>query len=125
MAQRQAGFYEDPLDRALSHREVGLERQGLDLLGFHPANRGQLGISSVHAHEVAWSYAAGAKLYRYKQVDIVRVPESALATFRGINEAKCASDPLMPKFSVNMEFAILTKHISHIPRNCGKMAGGS
>ena len=86
MTKRQADFDAlgvDPLDRALSFREVGLERQDLDVLGVHPINRGQLGISSVHVHEVARSCQAGVKLYRYKQVDVVRVPQPELEHFKG------------------------------------------
>jgi len=114
MTKRQAVLDDDPLDRALSFREVGLERLDLDLLGFHPLNRGSLGISSVHVHEVAWSCNAGVKLYRYKQVDVVRVPEDALEAFRNANKAKCTSDALMPKFTPSMKFALLTKtHFSH------------
>ena len=105
---------DDPLDRALSHREVGLERHSLAELGFHPNNRGQLGISSTHVHEVAWSCFGGIKLYRYKQVDVVRVPESALKEFRDANEKKCTADALMPKFSPTMKLAIATKtHFVH------------
>ena len=46
---------DDPLDRAMSYREVGLERRPLAELGFSEAHRGQLGLSSTHVHEVAFS----------------------------------------------------------------------
>ena len=105
---------DDPLDRALSYREPGLERRPLAELGFSPANRGQLGISSVHVHEVAHSCLAGVKLQRYKQVDAVRVPEHGLAQFRQANEERCRADALMPKYSPVMKLACATKtHFVH------------
>ena len=105
---------DDPLDRALSHREAGLERRPLSDLGFLEANRGQLGISSTHVHEVAFSCFAGVKLYRYKQVDAVRVPEHDLKKFRTANEQRCLADALMPKYSPTMKLACATKtHFVH------------
>ena len=105
---------DDPLDRALSYREPGLERRPLAELGFSPANRGQLGISSVHVHEVAHSCLAGVRLHRYKQVDAVRVPEHGLVQFRQANEERCRADALMPKYSPVMKLACATKtHFVH------------
>ena len=45
-------FEGDPLDRAMGLRDVGLERRPLMDFGFLRANRGNLGISSRHVHEV-------------------------------------------------------------------------
>jgi len=105
---------DDPLDRALSYREVGLERRPLAELGFCEANRGQLGLSSTHVHEVAFSCFSGVKLYRYKQVDVVRVPEHGLKAWRAANEQRCLADALMPKFSPSMKLACATKtHFVH------------
>ena len=64
---------------------------------------------------MAWSCATHTvKLVRYKQVDVVRVPQSAVEAFRQYNKEKCDSDALMPKFSSVMRFGCLTKtHFCH------------
>ena len=113
--KRGAAVMDDPLDRALKFREEGLDRKGLDLLGFCSSNRGRLGINGYHVHKVAWSCKThSVKLVRYKQVDIVRVPQSELEAFREYNKEKCDSDALMPKFASVMRFGCLTKtHFSH------------
>ena len=113
--KRGAAVLDDPLDRALKFREEGLDRKGLDLLGFCSSNRGRLGINGYHVHKVAWSCKTHTvKLVRYKQVDIVRVPQSELDAFRQYNKVKCDSDALMPKFSSVMRFGCLTKtHFCH------------
>ena len=51
--KRGAAVLDDPLDRALKFREEGLDRKGLDLLGFCSSNRGRLGINGYHVHKVA------------------------------------------------------------------------
>jgi len=43
---------EDPLDRAMRHREIGHERHKPEEFGFLTSNRGDLGLSSYHSHEV-------------------------------------------------------------------------
>ena len=104
----------DPLDRALSYREQGNDRKDLDIIGFLPFNRGELGISGYHTHEVAHSCLEDTKLYRYKGVDLLRIPEKELAKWREHNKKKCESDLLMPKFSPTMVFGCLTcTHFTH------------
>ena len=44
----------DPSDRANKSRRMELLRIPLDQLGFHPRNRGGLGVLPNHAHEVGW-----------------------------------------------------------------------
>ena len=108
------GTSSDFLDRALRFREEGLFRKKLDELGFLPCNRGNLGISGHHVHEVAWSCILGIRANRYKQVEVVRVPESCLDDWRRSNAERCESDALMPSFSPNMRFALLSKnHFTH------------
>ena len=51
-APAPVAFEGDPLDRALRLREAGLERRQLNEFGFLKENRGNLGISSHHTHEV-------------------------------------------------------------------------
>ena len=72
----------DPLERATSYREEGNVRKHLKAFGYHEDNRGTLGISSYHVHEVAWSCLDGVLEKRYKVVDAVRVPEAALKDWR-------------------------------------------
>ena len=108
------GTASDPLDRALRFREEGLFRKKLDELGLLQCNRGNLGISGHHMHEVAWSCILGVRANRYKQVEVVRVPESCLDDWRRSNKERCESDALMPNFSANMRFALLSKtHFTH------------
>ncbi len=45
---------EDPGDRAQTRRKLGNVRIPLEQIGFHEENRGGLGISPHHAHEVCW-----------------------------------------------------------------------
>ena len=114
MTKRASTVLQDPLDRALTYREQGLDRKSLDDLGFLPSNRGALGLSGHHVHEVSWSCLRGVKLIRYKQVDVVRVPPAQLESWREKNKQKCESDMLMPKFSQTMRYACLSKtHFTH------------
>ena len=86
------------LDRAMLLKEQESSRQPLKFLGFHPGNRFGLGIGSAHVHEVAHACQGGVSQHKYKAVDVIRVPEKALASFRAVNKDKCESDKLMPKF---------------------------
>jgi len=98
----------------MSYREEGLLRKHAEEFGFHPDNRGTLGISSHHVHEVAWSCLRGIQAQRYKVVDAVRVPASELQQWRKTNQNKCNSDQLMPKFSDVMNKALFTHtHFVH------------
>lgn len=54
------------------------------------------------------------QLFRYKQVDVVRVPAHALDVWRLSNKAKCTSDAFMPRFAPNMCKGFLGKtHFGH------------
>ena len=95
-------------------KEQESSRQPLKFLGFHPDNRYGLGIGSSHVHEVAHACQAGVSQHKYRAVDVIRVPEKALAEFRAVNKKKCESDKLMPKFSPEMKFACLSRtHFTH------------
>ena len=51
---------------------------------------------------------------RYSPIRLMEVPEEKLEWFREANRAKCERDPLMPKYSPTMRFALLTKtHFCH------------
>ena len=70
----------DSGDRAAKYRKPGGNfRLDLERLGFHPDNRGGLGVSAKHAHEVAWDGTDnGVSLRRYKEVEVVEVPRDLL-----------------------------------------------
>jgi hypothetical protein len=58
----------------------GMHRRDLATIGFHPLNRGGLGIASNHVHEVAMDGKQnGVKLRRYQSVNIVKIPERNLS----------------------------------------------
>ena len=87
----------------------------LDLLGTVPWNRGRLGVSSHHAHQVAASIMAdGLSRQRYRDATVVRVPDEALLEFRRFNKEMCESDAQLPPFSATMKFAALTKRLGRI-----------
>ena len=97
----------------------------LDLLGTVPWNRGSLGVSSHHAHEVAQSIMSdGFSRQRHRDATVARVPDKALANFRRFNREMCEGDPLLPPFSPNMKFAALTKRLGQIRRYVRAYEGG-
>ena len=106
---------EDASDRAAKHRCTGLRRIRLDQLGFWDENRGGLGCSGHHVHEVAWDMMANKiRPERYRHVAVLRVPLSMLPHFREKNANKAAADSLMPQCAANMVYACLTKtHFTH------------
>ena len=111
---------EDASDRAQKHRKAGNMRIPLDKIGFWPDNRGGVGCSSHHVHEVAWDCKANkTKLTRYEHVDLVEIPSNALQEIRDINRERCQSDALMPRFSNEIQYICASKtHFVH----CQKLA---
>ena len=104
-----------PSDRAESYRRPGNVRKHLSMLGFHPYNRGGMGISSHHAHECGWDCMdSRVRLQRYGHAKVVEVPNDCMEEFRRTNKNKCRGDPFMPAFSEDMCLALLTKtHFVH------------
>ena len=105
----------DDLDRALSYRNGDIIRLLTSKLGLLQFNRGGLGISPKHVHEVARSCQKdGVRKNRYHVVDVVPVPSLALEQWRLANKHKCESSALMPKFSAEMSYACITRtHFTH------------
>ena len=103
----------DPVDRAMTYK--GDVISGLPgKLGFIGMNRGGHGISPRHVHEVAAECFNGVKLWRYKIVSAVKVPEKELKAWRKLNREKCEGDKLMPKFAEDMTLACISKtHFTH------------
>ena len=76
---------------------IGIQLLDINLLGTHPENRGQLGVSSFHVHRVANSIMNdGFSKIRYREVTVVKVPAEAMTTFRKFNEDLAANDEQLP-----------------------------
>ena len=86
-----------------------------ELLGTHPLNRSGLGVSGFHVHEVVASIRTdGLSRRRYRDASVVKVPKKHLAAFLDFNKAMCQGDDLLPPFSSEMRYALLTKnHFGH------------
>ena len=83
----------------------------LNLLGTSPYNRGRLGVSSFHVHEVVTSIKNdGLSKHRYRDATVVRVPDESLSMFRQLNQKMCAADDKLPPFSPDMKYALLSKN---------------
>ena len=86
-----------------------------ELLGTVPINRSGLGVSGYHVHEVVASIQAdGLSRRRYRDAAVVRVPAQRMDEFRAFNKRMCEGDDLLPGFSPEMRYAVLTKnHFVH------------
>ena len=106
---------EDASDRAQKVRKHGLVRVDVKYVGFLPSNRGGLGISGHHVHEVAWDCMANkVKLTRYGHVDIIEIPPERLDEIRKTNREKCEAEGLLPSFSPEMKYVCASKtHFVH------------
>lgn len=102
-----------------SHAEAARAKYGvggvtmvdINLLGTHPENRGQLGLSSFHAHRVVSSIMTdGFSRHRYRDATVVRVPPEGLAQFRKFNADLSAADDKLAPFNDGMRFALLSKN---------------
>ena len=83
----------------------GCVRIPLDQIGFWPGNRGGLGTSSHHVHEVAWDCKANkTSLKRYQHVDLIEIPQDSLQQVRDANRERCEADDCMPRFSPHMTY---------------------
>ena len=89
IAGSQPTSLETPDDRAAKHRKVGTERIPLPALGFSEKNRGGMGISSWHVHEVGHDCVTnGVKKERYEAVKVIEVPEEFLQEVKEANAKK-------------------------------------
>ena len=116
---------EDAADRAERHRKHGEQRVHLGQVGFWPSNRGGVGVSSTHIHEVCSDIKTNKiRRQRYEPLQLLAVPEGPmLQKFKAANKAKCTSDPLMPAFSEDMKYVAATK--SHFIHACKLFCEGS
>lgn len=115
MSQQPRELLEVASDRANKFGQVGQHRLDIDMLGFHPDNRGGMGVMPPHIHAVAQDCIKNAvSQKRYNVVEVVKVPHEILPWFREASALKCKTDPLMPKFAEKMEYIILTRtHFVH------------
>ena len=113
---KRAGFpLESASDRALKFRKIGHFRIPLDQLGFLNQNRGGMGLSPHHVHEVACDCLANkTKVSRYREVEVVELAGGNMKDILEANKQKCEGSTLMPAFSPAIQFGCLTKtHFVH------------
>ena len=96
-----------------------LQNISLELLGIAPWNRGRLGVSPYHVFDVVVSVREdGLSRQRYREVCVIRVPDSELEAFRNFNREVLAACPDLPPFSSKMRYACLTKHLGQPCLTC-------
>ena len=96
------------VDRAEKYRLAGESRIDIDRFGYLECNRGGLGISPPHAHEVCEDRMKNkTRLARYCAVKAVILEGDFLTKTRAANEEKCRGDPLMPNYSAKMDLGCL------------------
>ena len=112
---KRSSDIKDPSDRAQKRRRPDLRRVLLRQIGFSPFNRGGLGISPFHVHEVCHDCLSnGVKITRYHHVYLVEIPRDRLEEIREVNRQRCAEELLMPAFSPEMIYVCATKtHFTH------------
>ena len=99
---------EDASDRAAKYLKSGTFRMPLSQIGFHPDNRGGMGISPYHVHEVAADCQSnGLKQRRYSHVEVVKIPEDLLPDVRDANRRMCEANPLLPAFAPGMTHVVV------------------
>ena len=96
---KREGFpLETACDRAHKFRKRCHLRIPLDQLGFSMQNRGGMGVSPHHIHEIAWDCLWNyTSVSLYQEVHVVKMPDCKLAEFRDNNSEKCNGSKLMPK----------------------------
>ena len=98
---------EGPGDRAQKKRKtaLGIVRIPLEKIGFWPENRGGMGLSSYHVHEVALDCMQNTtKITRYNFVDLIEIPDNLKNEILAANRRECETDPLMPRFSEAIQY---------------------
>ena len=96
------------VDRAEKYRLAGESRIDIDRFGYLECNRGGLGISPPHAHEVCEDRMKNkTRIARYVAVKAVILEGDFLIKTRAANEEKCRGDPLMPNYSPKMDLGLL------------------
>ena len=99
----------DQAEKMLCKSQPG--RAALDHIGMNVLNRGGHGVISFHLHRNVLPDVLenGTIADRYAPVRLVEVPQASLDKWRQENKRRC-DDPLMPKFSPEMKYCLLTKH---------------
>ena len=109
-SQGNTEVLEDASDRAQRTLKPGQTRVPLEHIGFWEHNRGGLGVSSHHVHEVAHDvHTNKTKLSRYGAVALVELTDNDdRQRHLDRNRELCETDPLMPKWSPSIKYACLT-----------------
>ena len=109
-SQGNTALLGDASDRASHMLKPGQTRVPLEHIGFWEHNRGGLGVSSHHVHEVAHDvHTNKTKLSRYGAVALVELTDNDdRQRHLDRNRELCETDPLMPKWSPSIKYACLT-----------------
>ena len=104
---------ETPSDRGERYRIHGVQRIPAKQIGFLPSNRGGLGITPFHSHEIAADRMVNkTNLRRYNYAKVVVLGKHQAAV-REANRLKCF-DPLMPRYSDEIRYGCVTlTHFTH------------
>ena len=102
-------------DRAEQFRIPGETRVPVDKMGFLSVNRGGMGISPSHVHEIcADRMQNGTRPARYVAVKVVKLEGKWLEDTLRVNKERCEGDPLMPAFSNKIIYGLLKlTHFAH------------
>ena len=96
------------VDRAEKYRMSGNRRMEVRRMGYLPWNRGGMGMSPHHAHDVAADRMNnGTSLNRYGAVKLVRLSPKWQAIVRSENPKMCEGNPLMPSYLPAMDHGLL------------------
>ena len=100
-----------PADQAQQYRtSEHPTRIPIEKFGFHPLNRGGQGMIPHHAHQLASSIVTvGTSIRRYQFVRAVRVPAKEREEWLTANRNKYDQEPLCPRPTDEMCFALLTR----------------
>ena len=102
-------------DRAEQFRIPGEMRVPVDQMGFLKNNRGGMGISPLHVHEICEDRMKnGTRPARYVAVKVVKLEGKWLEETLRVNEEKCNGDRMMPKFSNKIRYGLIKlTHFAH------------
>ena len=96
------------VDRAEKYRRSGITRMPVRRFGFLPMNRGGMGMSPMHAHDIARDRMDnGTSENRYGAVKLVRLNAFWQGIVRADNQKMCEGNPLMPSYSPIMDHGCL------------------
>lgn len=84
----------------------------LDMMtgGRRPGQHTDVCTLRFHVHELVDSIRKdGLSTRRFREATVVKVPQGELENFRAFNRKMCESDELLPAYSPDMRYALLTR----------------